>query len=88
MIFYYEKYSDYILIYNHSLLDKSLPLNGWFHICFICKTISSKEVDYNYKKKAFKIITCPNCQNKFENVEKNELNRYIDRYFIKKIIKK
>ena len=87
MIFYHEKYSDYILIYNHSLSDKSLPLNGWLHRCFVCEAISCKEVDYNYKKIAFKITTCPNCQNKFKKVKKNKLNRFIDRYFIKKSLK-
>ena len=81
MIFFHEIHKDYTSIYNHSLHDKTLPLNGWFHRCYICEQITSKEIDYYYKKKLFKIIVCSHCHKKFNSVKKKRLNNYIERYF-------
>ena len=83
MILFHEIYPDYTLIYNHSLSDKSLPLEGWFHRCFMCSSITCKEINYFYKKKSFKIVTCQNCHKDFNNIKKEKLNRYIEKFFIK-----
>ena len=34
---------DHYLIYNHENRD-SLPIDGWFHNCIYCNSVSASEV--------------------------------------------
>jgi dethiobiotin synthetase len=84
MVLYYEENKNHILIYNHLLSQKSLPLKGWIHNCYLCGTNTSKELDFDYNKNKYKIIVCKDCINNFNNLENEKLKKYINKKLILK----
>jgi hypothetical protein len=72
---HYEIVKNNLILFHHKK-NKSLPINGWIHNCFICKTITSKLVNYNNNNKIYTTI-CKDCEQKFINNKYAEIESFI-----------
>ena len=74
---YHDKEGNNYLIFSHDK-EANLPIDGWFHNCLHCGSITGNEVDFKYNNHNLKILLCPNC-NKFDKLKlyENKLNNYI-----------
>lgn len=65
MSLYYEKSKNKYIIYRH-FEEKSIPLFGWIHNCFLCYSLTSRNQKYLNSNK-YSVIICKCCKNKFNN---------------------
>ena len=72
---YHEILKDKLIVFYH-IKNKSIPLKGWIHNCFICETISSKLEKYNNKHNVYSIV-CKDCKKEFLNKKHAEIESYI-----------
>ena len=74
-MFYHEILNNKLLIFYHKK-NKSLPLDGWIHNCFICETITSKLEKYDNKQDIYSIV-CKDCKEEFINKKHAEIESYL-----------
>lgn len=72
---YHEILNNKLIIFYH-IKNKSLPIDGWIHNCFICETYSSKLEKYNNNDK-INCIVCKDCKKEFVNKKHAEIESYI-----------
>ena len=72
----YHEFENNNLILFYHLENKSLPLNGWIHNCFICENVTSKLVNYYNYDKIYTTV-CKDCEKNFTNNKYAEIESFI-----------
>lgn len=44
--------------------DSTLPIDGWYHNCILCYTITSNLKNYKYNSVNYELFICPKCNKK------------------------
>lgn len=76
---------DYITKEAYIFVSSNLPIDGWFHKCFICAKITSKTFFYRQDKEVFiYYYKCPPCYKHTFNLERQtNINKALEEQYNK-----
>jgi len=80
----YKFIENYYLIFCHDICNHTLPFDGWFHNCILCKTITANEEKFNYIHNTkvdieIKILICNKCKKYNKKINNQKIISWINK---------